>query len=210
MGIRQSSTEPAWVQGIDVPGAGDLVKIIDGLNAEAEVVADEIAANKGKLASLRRYTKLLYSSGSELEEVFRDSLTMLGAKVVEAKYSNEEYILEWKGREFLVEVKGNSKSISLDNVRQLLDYTIHYLKDTGRDGKGILFGNAWRLLPLSERDIREKPVFPDDVKKTAQKHGIALVSSNAFFEAFCRFLKGELSGEAILNSMTNTNGIVVF
>jgi len=210
LGFVRTTSEPAWVQNIEVPGTSKLRAEIVQLTQSAGEIERSIARIEAEYEKLRRYRSLLYSSGAQLESIFRDSLILLGATVEEAKYAKEEYLLLWKDVECLVEVKGNSKSASLDNVRQILDYTIHFQKDTGREGKGVLFVNSWRLIPAVERDTTEKPTFPDDVRKTAAKHGIALVSSITYFEALCRFLRNEIKSDEILDRIVQTNGVVTF
>jgi len=191
LGLKEESPPPKWVEKLVVPGAVDLSKDVEDLS---RAIADIEAKKVQKLDDLKKreqWAKLVYATGAELEKIFGESLTLLGGKISEAKYATEEYVLTVPQGELLIEVKGNTKSVSLDNVRQVLDYTIHYLKDTKKEGKGVLFGNAWRLLLLDERDTKDKPYFPDDVRKTAEKHGIALISSKAYFEAFCDFLAGK-------------------
>jgi hypothetical protein len=47
------------------------------------------------------------------------------------------------------------------------------------------------------------------VKHAAQRE-IALVGADDFLQVFCRFLKGEVSGEAVLDAMGTQSGIVDF
>jgi hypothetical protein len=209
-GLKIETPPPEWVEKVEVPGVPELLGKLAGASAEIRKLETARGELEAELQKLKRWGRLLYATGAELEEIFRESLILLGGRVEEAKYAKEEYILHIPGGEILVEVKGNTKSISLDNVRQILDYTVHYLKDTNKEGKGVLFGNAWRLLPPDQRDTRDKPYFPDDVKRTAAKHGIALLSSKDYFAVFCRFLKGEVPGAEILKKLESTNGVVVF
>lgn len=74
----------------------------------------------------------------------------------------------------------------------------------------MLLGNAWRNLPLSERGETDTPIFPDNVVKHAAQREIALVGAHDFLQVLCRFLKGEVSGEAVLDAMNTQNGIVDF
>lgn len=81
-------------------------------------------------------------------------------------------------------------------------------EDERRNGKGILLGNAWRDLPIADREQQATVTFPDNVIARGQQLGIALVCSAEFFHAFCRFLAGEITGEAILDRITNAVGVV--
>jgi hypothetical protein len=205
-----TSPEPDWTRDIDMPFVADLKDEVTKAEiaiADQKQKIDQINARISDICSFRR---LLYATGTELESIVKTSLERLGAKVSPAKYSNEEFILEVHGKEFLLEVKGVAKSISLTHLRQLNDYLLKYHEDTGSESKGILIGNAWRNTPPEMRGTEETPEFPDNVVKRAEQWGISLVSSRSFFEAFVRTLKDpSLSGQ-VLNVLTAASGVAEF
>jgi hypothetical protein len=169
----------------------------------------EIAARAQKLAEIEKWKKLVYTTGRELEQIFEEAVIMLGAKTKPAA-AEEEFILEYKGNAGVVECKGVRKSISLEHVRQTDSHVLKLISSEDRNGKGILFGNAWRNLPLRERGQTDTPIFPDNVVKHAAQREIALVAADDFLQVFRRFLKGEVSGEAVLDAMNTQSGIVDF
>ena len=63
---------------------------------------------------------------------------------------------------------------------------------------------------MSERGKTDTPIFPDNVMRHAAQRQIALIGANDFLEVFCRFLKGEVSGESVLDAMSTQSGIVEF
>jgi hypothetical protein len=132
----------------------------------------------------------------------------LGATVKPAKYAQEEYIIEVDNEEFLIEVKGVSKSISLTHLRQLNDYILKYQEETGKECKGILLGNAWRDMPPVMRDGEDTPMFPDNVVKRAEQWGISLVSSLTLFDAVLKVLGKEAEAKDILAYITTAKGVV--
>ena len=77
---------------------------------------------------------------------------------------------------------------------------------TGKEGKGILLGNAWRNMPLAMRDKKDTPVFPENVVNRAQNWGISLLSSITLFDAICKVLEKEANAKDILESITVVNG----
>jgi hypothetical protein len=156
------------------------------------------------------FRRLLYASGAELEDIVRKSFELLGATVLPAKYAQEEYILHVGGQEFLMEVKGVSKSISLTHLRQLSDYMLRYQEETGKESKGILLGNAWRHMPPDMRNKEETPEFPDNVVKRAEQLGISLVSSSILLGSVLHVLKKEVEAARILSIMTTTIGVLRF
>jgi hypothetical protein len=135
-------------------------------------------------------------------------LEKCGGRITPARYSDEEFVLEYKGATYLIECKGVGKSIARSHVVQLLGYLSKFEENEGCCGKGILLGNAWKDTPLDERSRKES--FPPNVIDMATANGISLVSSVGFFNVFCRVLAGELAGEAVLDCITNAVGVVDF
>jgi hypothetical protein len=209
LGKPQQALPPEWISQISMP-------FVDGLNAEIankhaaiEALRQEIDVNKRRRAEIEKWKKLVYTTGKELEQIFEEAVITLGANTKPAS-AEEEFILEHNGHAAMVECKGVGKSISLEHVRQADSHVLKFVENENREGKGILFGNAFRNLPPGERGKAGIAVFPDNVVKHATQREIALVGASDFLEAFCRFLKGELPGAAILDAMMTQNGIVNF
>ena len=201
---------PNWAGNLSVPHVDEIDKEISIQRKKISEKFDEVRKLGTKRLALEEYKRLLFASGVDLQEVVKRALEDLGGKVTPARYGQEEYILEFDGQEYLIEVKGVKKSISLGDLRQLTDYLLKYEEDTGKSSKGILFGNAWRNDPPQERGTKEKPEFPDNVMRRAKDLQIALVSSTAFFVAFCAFLNDQALGSQILRQMTTSVGVVDF
>jgi hypothetical protein len=207
-GVTQESVPPEWVEAVSVPGVVELEKEISGLLDRIMEVRTQVLGLEKKKESLDRFKKLLYSSGHDLEAIVANSFEQLGAKMLPAKYSEEEFVMVFDGIEYLVEVKGVTKSISLGHLRQLNDYLLKYEEDTKKQCKGILFGNAWRDYPPEERATREQPEFPDNVIRRSEQWGIALLSSVRFFCLFSEYLDGKKDGNLILRQIVAANGCV--
>ena len=208
--LPQKELPPVWAEYIEIPELSKYrAEIERRRNAIRELTA-EIEQLDGKVESVQEFLKLLYASGTDLENIFSRCLTECGGKITPAKYSREEFVLEVGQGKFLVECKGVGKSVALGHVRQLMDYMLKYEEDEKEPGKGILFGNAWKDLPPEKRGLRETTNFPDNVIARATANEIALINSVDFFKAFCRFLAGEVTGQSILNRITMSNGIVSF
>jgi hypothetical protein len=209
IGKPQRSLPPDWVDQIPMPFVDTINDEIAQKNAAIESLRQEIAARSQKVAEIEKWKKLVYTTGLELEQIFEDAVIKLGAKTKPAA-AEEEFIFEHKGNAGVVECKGVSKSISLEHVRQTDSHVLKFITAEERNGKGVLLGNAWRNLPLSKRGEADTPIFPNNVVKHAARREIALVGANDFLEVFCRFLKGEVSGEAVLDAMSTQSGIVDF
>jgi hypothetical protein len=207
VGYSLKSPAPDWAQEIELPFVSELQEQI--VSAKATIAKEEQNISKivEKIDNLTEFRRLLYSSGTELEDVVRKSFKLLGATVKPAKYAQEEYIIEVDNEEFLMEVKGVSKSISLTHLRQLNDYILKYQEETGKECKGILLGNAWRDMPPVMRDGEDTPMFPDNVVKRAEQWGISLVSSLTLFGAVLKVLGKEAEAKDILAYITTAKGV---
>jgi hypothetical protein len=209
IGKPQQSLPPDWIDQIPMPFVDVINAEIAQKNTAIESLRQEIAARSQKLAGIEKWKKLVYATGLELEQIFEEAVIKLGA-ITKPAAAEEEFIFEHKGNAGIVECKGVSKSISLEHLRQTDSHVLKFITAENRNGKGVLLGNAWRNLPLSERGETDTPIFPDNVVKHAAQREIALVGANDFLEVFCRFLKGEVSGEAVLDAMSTQSGIVDF
>lgn len=209
-GIAPRAEIPHWAENLTVPQIAEIKTEIANRREGIGALFDEIQELEARRRTLEDYKKLLYASGPELEQIVKRCFEELGGKVTPSRYGQEEYVLEIDGIEYLVEVKGVSKSISLTNLRQLNDYLLKYEEETRRSCKGILFGNAWRSEPPETRRTTEMPEFPDNVIKRAVQWQVALVSSTAFFSAFCTFLRDSSRANRILHAMTLANGVIDF
>jgi hypothetical protein len=211
LGLPQETLPPEWAAAIEVPGIGRIEQDINGKQAEIDSLVASVADLGVQRVALDEYKKLLYASGAELERIFAQCLEELGATINPPRYSTEEFVLEYEGTIRLVECKGVGKSAAASHLRQLWAYISKYEEDEERDdGKGILFVNAWNEVAPDERDMRDTPVFPQNVIDPAVSSHVALVSSVAFFRAFCRFLEGKCTADEILRKILDTSGVVRF
>src|SRR5262249_30411662 len=123
-GVTQNAVAPDWVDSITVPGVVELDKEISGLLDKIAEERNQILILEQRKDSLDRFKKLIYSSGRDLEAIVATSFEQLGAKVLPAQYSEEEFVMVFDDAEYLVEVKGITKSIALGHLRQLNDYLL--------------------------------------------------------------------------------------
>lgn len=203
-------TPPGWVDTVSVPHVTEVEEEIQKRENQIASLRDEIGQLNDERNALNSVLKLLYASGHDLEEIVQFCFEELGAEVIPAKYGQEEYVLRYEGKEYLVEVKGVSKSISLTHLRQLNDYILKYEEDTGQACRGILFGNAWRTIPPQERNTTDKPEFPDNVVKRAEEYNVALISSTRFFKVYCQFMNDTSKASLIMKEILNHNGVIGF
>ena len=208
LGISQTTALPDWTYLINLPGIAKINSAIATEQTLIQEAEERIAVAVSEKASIAKLLKLVIGSGAELENSVAAAFADLGATVKPAKYSQEEFIVLWKGQEYLFEVKGVSKSIALTHVRQLIDYMLKYQEDTGTLCKAVLFGNAWRDLPPERRGLDETPIFPDNVVEAAKRQHLGLLSSVTFFNAYRAFKNGDQNAENILDSIFAAEAVI--
>ncbi len=210
LSLPQVALPPEWVASVVMPIVPEIEAAIAKKRAAISKIEIQISEGESQKRELEQFKRLLYATGSDLENIFAACLERCGGKITPATYSQEEFVLEYKSEIYLVECKGVGKSIALSHIRQLFDYMTKYEEDTEQKGKGILLGNPWRDRPLEDRAKTDTVIFPDNVVSRANQLSISLVWSVGFFQAFCRLLAQNVSGEAILDRITGTVGIVPF
>lgn len=202
---------PAWAGDITVPGAN----VHDEQIAELKKCSDELAAQIDSLKvdreALLGHVRLLFSYGKGvLEPAVRSALRLLGLTVPEPEaYQGEwdvEAIEEQSGRTALGEVEGSEGLIDVDKYRQLLDYVEAEALE-GRDHKGILIGNGFRLLAPSAPERQTQ--FSEHAQRGAARNHFCLVPTTELFKAVCavlEFPEDETLKATIRESLLTTTG----
>ena len=158
----------------------ELVQIqtkISDLEKKREKVEEQLA-NAGSLK------RLLFEQGHALENAILEAMRLMGFVAKTYRDSDFEFdvVLECSEGRYIGEVEGrDSKPISIDKMRQL-EVNIH--EDLSRDevsdpAKGILFGNAYRLSPPSDRPAEH---FTAKCMKAAERNGTVLIRTCDLFE----------------------------
>jgi hypothetical protein len=182
---------PAWTGNITVPGANIHDKQIDELTKRAEELGIQITALKDEREKLLRYVQLLFGYGKAvLEPVVRSAFRLLGFAVPDP----EEYEGEWdvelrdpeSARTALGEIEGSEGIIDVDKYRQLLDY-IEAEAQEGRDHKGMLIGNGFRLLAPDASERQDQ--FSEHARRGAMRNQFCLLPTTELFKAVCAVLE---------------------
>jgi hypothetical protein len=177
---------------------------------------EKLTAEKNRLSlELLQETQirgLLYEKGHALEVAIMDALSLMGFQVEQFKNSESEFdivLISSEGR-FIGEVEGkDSRAINIDKLSQL---EREIQEDFAREevneyAKGILFGNAYRLIPISERS----DFFTDKCISGAKRSGIALIRTIDLFP-IAKHLKVNSDDEyanACRKAIAETRGAVV-
>ena len=203
----EETPPPKWVSSIEIPGEVPLKDEIAVEKQKLETVESNVKGLEDSLTELEKYKGLLYETGLPLQELVKSTLEKLGAEI-KPSIVTDEFIIGIGGKEALIEVKGLTKSISKDDIGQLIVDKGEHLKATGENIKGILIGNAWRLLPLEQRDTHDKPIFPQNIVKIARNQDIGLISTTELLKAFCKTLEEPQYKKEVLNKIIAGKGVI--
>ena len=127
---------------------------------------------------------LLFEQGHVLEQAVLAAMELMGFEASSYCDSDSEFdvVLECAEGRSIGEVEGrDNKAIGIDKMRQL---EINILEDLERDevskpAKGILFGNAFRLKPPSDRPAEH---FTPKCLSAAERNGTALIRTCDLFD----------------------------
>jgi hypothetical protein len=206
---------PTWTTAITVPGADVHDERILGLTKQSEELNLQIAALKHDREEVLKYVRLLYGYGKGvLEPVVRAAFRQIGFTVPEP----EDYDGEWDfelhengpTRTALGEVEGSEGIVDVDKYRQLLDYVDAEARE-GRQHKGILVGNGYRLQPL-EATERENQ-FSEHARNGAVRNQFCLLPSTELFKAVSAVLASPEDSSlkrGIRDSLFATTGVWKF
>lgn len=198
---------PIWVNNTEIPGESSKKIKLENDKNRLQTLQREIENSENELNEFIKYKSLLFETGISLQELVKLTLEKIGVKI-KPSVVTDEFIAEVNGKEYLIEVKGNIKSITKDDIAQLVTDLMEHLKTTGQEIKGILIGNGWRLEPLEKRDVGNKPIFSRDAIRVAENHNIGLLSTTKLFKAYCELLENPIRKEEILNKIIGGVGII--
>lgn len=199
-GLRHSAEltpPPRWTMdpAYTLPKEASLREELLAIEKKLDSLTKEREQKKRQVAEESILRRLLFEKGPRLEAAIIQGLSLLGFKASRYRDSQSEFDIVFEAVEGRVigEAEGkDNKAINIDKLRQL-EMNLH--EDFARDcvdqiAKGALFGNAFRLLPLSERP----DFFTAKCISGAKRIGCALVRTPDLF-LVARYLSDHEDGD---------------
>ncbi len=155
----ETTPEPEWAKderfklNDEQKSVEELLKVETKLEA-VQAEKEEIIT---KIRDIGRLRNLLFEKGKPLEYAILDALKIIGFDASQYDDGESEFdvVFESKEGRLIGEAEGkDNKAINIDKLRQLA-LNIHEdleREDVEIPAKGVLFGNAFRLQPLAERN----------------------------------------------------------
>lgn len=184
-GERETTPPPDWAQSpaYQTQSEKSLIKEIAESSAQIETLMEQKSALLRSLDEEGTLRNLLFESGKPLEDGVIEALKILGYSAEgysDGSLEIDQIAVDPEGSRFVGETEGkDSSAINIDKFRQLTS-NIH--EDALRDevaepAMGVLFGNAYRLEPLSER----ADYFTTKCLTTARDFNVVLIRTPDLF-----------------------------
>ena len=199
-----------WVEDYTFNKLKETISAIDKIHTEINILEEKKENLENKRNHFEKIRNVLLNlDGNILSEVCKEVLEFLGLKIHGVDLGREDLVFIYNSSYYLIEVKGSIKSASKENVSQLSSHLTEFKNENEVEPKGILLINAWRKLPLEERNTKEKPIFPHSIMNLVSLTNIALITTQQLFVAYCDNLEGKFNLIEFMKKIDDSNGILV-
>jgi len=180
------TTPPDWVEKYSLPNENKNQDEIERLEKDIKDFENEKQKLIEEQENIKRFKRLLYEKGRNLETSVRGAFRLLGFNVIEPKEYDEDYDLYIKEKNFTMvgEIEGTDNSvIDIDKFRQLFDY-VNIEIDKDAKCRGILIGNAFRLKDVKERSEQ----FSKKAIKRSDHQGYCRMTTSQLYDLIKKIL----------------------
>lgn len=197
---------PSWISQYGLSNEAKEIIENHSISKKIEKLKEKQSKILSKLNDNFKYKKLLYSTGTELEEIVKEVFEEMGFELLKSRPNRSDVNLKIDDNYFVCEVKGLSKSATEKNASQLQKWETEFYEDFEVHPKQILLVNAFRLISLKERT---ENAFPDQMVGYATKKEQCLMTTT---QLLCLYLDWLNNNNALINfieEVNKTNGILL-
>ena len=160
---------------------------------------------KSKQLELEERLKILFTAkGDDLANVVTEVFLELGVKSTPGEPGRDDIVLNFEGKDAVVEVKGKKSSAAEADAAQLEKWVAGFKEDKGTDPKGILLVNAYCETPLTERT---DPPFPDQMLKYSTRREHCLMTTTQLLGLLLEARAHPEKRVDLVNSLFSTTGV---
>ena len=195
---------PAWVK--DYCLSNEEKDVLENKKLEEKIkkLKDKQEKIQIKLSDNFKYKKLLYASGTELENIVKELFEEFGFELLKSRPNRSDVNLKYEDKYFVCEVKGLTKSAAEKNSNQLQKWETEFFEDYEVHPKQILLVNGFKNIPLIERT---EEVFPNQMLDYATKKEQCLMTTTQLLCIYLHWLKDNSILDKIFEIINNTNGV---
>jgi hypothetical protein len=204
-GIARDARVPNWAEVYSVPAETSIASEVALMEQERQNVEQRMSEARSRAAEAARARLLLYGSGEgEFESIVRDTLRELGACVddPDAKGIEDAKLVRDEGQA-VVEIKGRTGPITLQDVRQVVQWTTDAVAKDGISYKPLIVGNPQCDKPLEERGEVLAPNAAAHVDNT----DVGVLLTTQLFEALRQKQNGIFDDAQFWKTVFETIGV---
>jgi len=209
-GATTALQQPAWAEQMIVPGQNIIDDEISNVSSEMETVNEKLKDLQASREGKRQCLRLLYDTGTSLEEIVRETLKNLGAAVrpPEKPWQGNGLVrYEVRGRicEGILRIHGTDRTQFDEQELTMLHNLISLgIRKEKKKYRGIFIGNSRiRLKPLE----REYPFSRDFREDASLRHFVALTTHD-LYECYTHMLSKGLNTDSFWSLIFETDGIL--
>lgn len=187
-------TQPDWARDMQFPEDYPREAERQKLESELQSIVAQIEEVRSQAEKDAAWKQLITASGPALEQIVADAFVILGFEDLGQVRGRRDLRIKLGDSYAVVEVKGVGKSASEAHAAQLEKWVSEALIDHDTHHKGILVVNAWKDIPLRDRD---QATFPDQMLRYSTTREHCLLSGFELLAAVRSVLAGRESAEAM-------------
>jgi hypothetical protein len=205
-GIVRDARVPDWVAAYSVPAEASIASEIALMKQERQDLEQRMSEARTRAAEAARARLLLYGSGEDdFESIVRNTLRELGARMEdpEAKGIEDGKLVRDEGRAVL-EIKGRTGPIKLEDVRQVVQWATDATAKDGTSYKPLIVGNPHCDKPLQDRG----GVLAPNAAAHAYTTGVGVLTTTQLFEALRQKQDGSFDQGHFWKALFETIGVI--
>ena len=133
---------------------------------------------------------MLSENGPILESVILNVLSELGLEVKMGPSGKRDMEFIHDGNYYVIEVKGKTKGLDNDNLRQLVQWITDFELDNDNIvPKGILIINPFHKISIAERNDKVDDCFPKNLKQFSERHDLCIITTFQLYVIYAEWRK---------------------
>jgi hypothetical protein len=204
--VRRTLEEspPIWASAYLLPSEAERAQALQQAQLDYESATTRRDDATKSLAALQARKRLFTASGDDLRVQVAQAFRVVGFGVFDHDTGGRDIELLSPSGPAVVEVKGNGKSASQADARQLEQWRLDYASDHEDEvPKGILVVNTWRSLPPTDRI---EASFPDQMLKFSADRRHCLITGIQLLGLVHEVEADPSKGPRVMEELFNTDG----
>ncbi len=194
---------PEWVTNYSIGSESIEKQKLTALKEDSQALEMKIAAQGNILEYYLDLKRLLFSTGSDLEQIVEKVLTEIGYKSELTLDNRDDLIISNDKEIAVVEIKGVNGSAAESQAAQLMKWVSTYHAENEHNPKGILIVNTFRNKPYGDRTEKS---FPNQMLPYCRQMKLCMLTTAQLLEIYLDFKDLKISFEKIHKLLFSTVG----